>query len=270
LLAVPQNERPTPATLPLTALRPNRLQPRGRFEEAGLEELAQSIRAQGVVQPLVVAPLGDGIFTIVAGERRWRAAQLAGLDSVPVVVREVTEERELLELALVENLQRSDLNVMEEAEAYQMLRETFQLSQEAIAERVGRGRPTISNTLRLLRLPAEVQELLRQGRLTAGQARPLLSLPSPRDQIRAGMRAAEKGLSARQLEALVAVPRRNKTKRKPQEVHTAAAAERLTRALRTKVEITRRGRAGVVRIHFHSEDELMRIYDILNLGGGEA
>jgi ParB family transcriptional regulator, chromosome partitioning protein len=252
-------------TLPVASLRPNRLQPRARFDEAAIEELAQSIRAQGIVQPLVVTPQGEG-WTIIAGERRWRAARRAGLEAVPVVVREVADDRELLELALVENLQRADLNPVEEAEAYAALQEKFGLSQEEVAGRVGKARTTVTNALRLLRLPEEVRELLREGRLTAGQARPLLALAGAEGQIALAVRAVREGLSARDLERLAAAPReRPKAKKpdRPPEIHTAAAEEKLTRRLQTRVEIRRRGKGGQLRIHFHSEEELMRLYDVL-------
>jgi ParB family chromosome partitioning protein len=269
--ALIQKEEEAVRTLPVTSLRPNRLQPRTFFDEAGIEELAESIRSQGLIQPLVVKPEPDGSFSIVAGERRWRAARRAGLESVPVVVREVADDRELLELALVENLQRSDLNVLEEAEAYLALQEKFGLSQEEVAVRVGKGRPTVANALRLLKLPEEVQELLREGQLTAGQARPLLALPTAEEQVDLALRAVREGLSARDLERLTAPKDREKPKKKPApvEVHTAAAAEKLTRRLQTRVEIRRKGKGGQLHIHFHSEEELMRLYDALMERGEE-
>jgi ParB family chromosome partitioning protein len=251
-------------SLPLAALRPNRLQPRSRFDEAELEELAASIRERGLVQPLVVTPAGEGAYTIIAGERRWRAARRAGLEAVPVVVREVGGEAELLELALVENLQRADLNALEEAEAYKTLHERFGLTQEEIALRVGKGRPTVGNALRLLRLPPGVQALVRSGQLSAGQARPLLALEDAERQDELARRAVESGLSAREIETLVSQrSSRRRRRRAAAEPHAAAAAERLTQKLQTKVEITRRGRGGFLRIHFHSEEELMRLYDRL-------
>jgi ParB family chromosome partitioning protein len=255
-------------SLPLTSLHPNRFQPRTRFDEPAIQELAESIRSQGIVQPLVVTPEGEG-YAIIAGERRWRAARRAGLEVVPVVVREVADDRELLELALVENLQRSDLNAMEEAEAYAALQEKFGLSQEEVAARVGKARTTVTNALRLLRLPEEVRELLQEGKLTAGQARPLLALATPEEQIELAERAVRDGLSARDLERLAAAPQRPKAKKpdRPVEVHTAAAEEKLTRRLQTRVEIRRQGKGGQLRIHFHSEEELMRLYDVLNERG---
>ena len=251
-------------SLPVASLRPNRLQPRTHFDETAIEELTESIRAQGIVQPLVVTPEGEG-WTIIAGERRWRAARRAGLEEVPVVVREVVDARELLELALVENLQRSDLNPLEEAEAYAALQEKFSLSQEEVAGRVGKARTTVTNSLRLLRLPEEVRDLLREGKLTAGQARPLLALPGEEEQIRLAARAVREGLSARDLERLAAPRERPQPKKpdRPVEVHTAAAEEKLTRRLQTRVEIRRQGKGGHLRIYFHSEEELMRLYDVL-------
>lgn len=252
-------------TLPIDQLKPNRFQPRTQFDDEAIEELAASIRTQGVVQPLVVSPEADGTYLIVAGERRWRASRLAGLEQVPVHVRAVADDRELLELALVENLQRSDLNPLEEAEAYLSLQEKFGLSQEDIATRVGKARTTVTNSLRLLRLPDEVQELMREGHLTAGQTRPLLGLPSREAQIALAERAVREGLSARDLERLSSEPAREKPKKKPRpvEVNTAAAEERLTRRLQTRVEIRRKGKGGALHIHFHNEEELMRLYELL-------
>ena len=267
---VPEKPPEAVRTLPIDSLKPNRFQPRTQFADAALDELAESIRAQGIVQPLVVTPEGDG-WSIIAGERRWRAARKAGLTSVPVVVREVADDRELLELALVENLQRSDLNPVEEAEAYAALQEKFGLSQEAVAARVGKARTTVTNALRLLRLPEEVRDLLREGQLTAGQARPLLGMESADEQVLLAERAVREGLSARDLERLATAPREQpKPKKKtdrPVEVHTVAAEEKLTRRLQTRVEIKRQGKGGHVRIHFHSEEELMRLYDVLTERG---
>ena len=257
--------------LPVAQLQPSRYQPRAAFDDAGLEELAASIRAQGLIQPLIVSPTGKGIYTIIAGERRWRAAQRAGLAVVPVVVRQVRDDRELLELALVENLQRADLNPIEEAEAYRTLQEDFGLVQEEIATRVGKTRPAVSNTLRLLKLPPRVQDLLRSGRLTAGQARPLLALEDAGEIERLAERAADEGINARTLEALSttgAGTRRGARRRRATEPNAAAAAERLTQHLQTKVEIDRRRKGGVIRIHFHSEEELIRLFDLIFQRGG--
>lgn len=253
-------------SLAVTQLVPSRRQPRSRFDDAGLDELAESIRAQGLIQPIIVTPLHSDTYTIIAGERRWRAAQRAGLATVPVVVRAVRDDRQLLELALVENLQRTDLDPIEEAEAFQALLADFGLSHEEVAQRVGRSRSAISNALRLLRLPESVRDLLRTGALTAGQARPLLALDDAAEIERLAQRIVAEGLSARAAEEL-ATPRGargGKRRAKPEiEPNTAAAAERLTQRLQTRVDIERRGKGGVVKIHFHSEEELMRLFDRL-------
>ena len=252
-------------SVPVDKLEPNRFQPRSVFNDAGLDELAESIHAQGVVQPIVVTPKGEGLYTIIAGERRWRAARRAGLEEVPVVVREVEDDQQMLEMALVENLQRADLNAIEEAEAYRMLGDRFELSQEDIAGRVGKGRTTVTNALRLLRLPEEIRDFIREGRLTAGQARPLLAIPDRSRQIEIAERAVAEGLTARHLEALASGPKpaAKIKKKKELDVHTRAAMERLTQDLQTKVEINLKKRGGTIQIHFHSEEELIRLYDRL-------
>lgn len=258
-------------TVPVGQLSPNRFQPRTDFNDAGMEELTESIRQQGIVQPVVVTSAPGEGFTIIAGERRWRAARRAGLEEVPVVVKEVSDDRQLLEMALVENLQRADLNAIEEAEAFRSLQQAFSLSQEEIGVQVGRSRVAISNALRLLGLPEEIQDMLRDGRLTAGQARPLLSITDEEQLLQLARRAAKEGLSARQLETLTRGERQTRKRRTPKGVDadTAAAAERLTRRIQTKVEIRRRGTGGTVQLHFHSEEELMRLYDLL-LSIGDA
>ncbi len=257
-----------PTVLPIDLLEPNRFQPRLRFDDEQLAELAESIRVQGIIQPLIVARSIEGKFLIVAGERRWRAARRAGLAEVPVVIREVSDDRHLLELALVENLQRADLNPIEEAEALFAL-QNFGLAHEEIASRVGKSRPSVSNSLRLLRLPEDVRDLMRTGALTAGQARPLLGLASEEAQIALAERAVAENLSAREIERITSeVPPagRPKAEAKPTEVadgNTVAALETLTRKLQTRVEIRRRGKGGQLKVHFHSEEELIRLYDLL-------
>lgn len=263
-------EREPETALPVGRLEPSHLQPRSRFDEEDLESLAASIKSQGIVQPIVVTPSKKGIYRIVAGERRWRAAQLAGLDTVPVAVRDVADERQLLELALVENLQRADLNPIEEAEAYRSLEERFGLSHAEIGNRVGKSRATVANMMRLLRLEPPVLELLRSGRLTAGQARPLLAVDDPGRQIALARRAAAEGLSARTMESLASAKPAGKKKERQVDVHTRAAEVQLTRELKTKVEIHRRGRGGTLRIAFHSEEELIRLHELLMDRGGSA
>jgi ParB family chromosome partitioning protein len=256
-----------PTALPIDQLQPNRLQPRVRFDDDQLEELADSIRTQGIIQPLVVTAAGDGTFLIVAGERRWRAARRAGLTEVPVVIREVSGDRHLLELALVENLQRSDLNPIEEAEALLTL-QGFGLQHEEIAARVGKSRSAVSNSLRLLKLPEDVRDLMRSGALSAGQARPLLGLATGEAQIALAERAVSENLSARDLERMTAEPEGERQPKAPRpkpplDSNTVAALESLTRKLQTRIEIRRRGKGGQLQVHFHSEEELIRLYDLL-------
>lgn len=255
---------PDPVALPLERLKPNRLQPRNTFDSASLGELAASIESQGLVQPIVVTPRPGGDFTIVAGERRWRAAKQAGLSEVPVVVRRVESDGELLEMALVENLQRSDLNPVEEAEAYRRLADEFGLKQDEIARRVGKSRPQVANTIRLLGLPAEVLEYLRAGDLTAGQARPLLALSGSDERVNMARRVVRGKLSARQVESAA---RRAKGGRREMDPDTRAAAEQIARRLGTKVEILRSGKGGRVSIFFHSEEELIRLHEMLTKAG---
>lgn len=252
-------------SVPLEHLTPNKFQPRNDFAEDALNELAESIRQQGIVQPIVVTDRGDNRYSIVAGERRWRAARKAGLTQVPIVVRELESEQQRLELALVENLQRSNLNPVEEAEAYRSLQNGFGMSQEDIGHRVGKSRASVSHILRLLSLPPEILEMLREGRLSAGQARPLLAIEDPNLRLELAEKAVRDGLSAREIEAIVRgekKPRARKQEKK-QDPDTAAAEERLALRLQTKVQIKRRGEGGDVRIHFHNEEELMRIYELL-------
>jgi ParB family chromosome partitioning protein len=244
-------------------LEPNPWQPRSALDPARLSELSESIRQSGVVQPILVRPRGDR-FQIIAGERRWRAAREAGLTTVPVAVRDVPDEA-LLELALVENIQRQELTPLEEAQAFQRLQAEFSLTQEEVARRVGRDRTTVANTLRLLRLPRELRDLVAEGRLDAGHARALLALSDPEQQIELGREVARRGLSVREVERRVALARAARTGsgRPRKDANTRAAEERLRAALGTPVEVRRRGRGGSVRITFKSEAELQRLFDML-------
>jgi ParB family chromosome partitioning protein len=258
-------------------LAPNEDQPRVHVDEAKLEELSQSIRANGIIQPILVRKVGTG-YRIIAGERRWRAAQRAGLLKVPVVVREVPEgsHKQLLELALIENIQRENLNPIEEAAAYQRLAEEFQLTQEQIASAVGKDRSSVANYLRLLKLPDEVRAELGAGTLSMGHARALLALNDPAAQRHAAREVISRGLSVRDTELMVkklGTPNENANRNKnPQpgtgnleqsDVHTRAAEDRMRFALGTKVRIARRGQGGTIEIEFGSENELNRIYEYL-------
>ena len=244
-------------------LRPNKFQPRTHMDDSRIEELARSIRSNGVIQPIVVRKT-DGGYEIVAGERRWRASQRAGLLKVPVVVRDIPDDR-LLAAALIENIQREDLNPIEEAHAYRRLGEEFGLTQEQIADSVGKDRSSIANYVRLLRLPPEIRDHVAGGTLSMGHARALLSLPDAETQLHVGREIVHKGLSGRETETLVkrrlAPPSEKVAPAK--DVHTRAAEERLRFALGTRVRIVRKGKGGRVEIDFGDENELHRIYEQL-------
>jgi len=251
-------------------LTPNEFQPRVDMNDARLEELAQSIRSNGVIQPIVVRQVGDR-YQIIAGERRWRAAQLAGLRRVPIAIRDVPPGREksLLEIALVENIQREDLNPIEEALAYRRLADDFSLKQEDIADAVGKDRASVANLLRLLKLPDDVRAEVAAGRLSMGHARALLSLGDA-DRVRETARdVIARNVSVRETEALVkklledSPPARKAAAPRPVDVHTRAAEDRLKLLLGTRVRIVRKGTRGRIEIDFTSEDELIRIYDQL-------
>ena len=243
-------------------LEANPFQPRTVMEPARLEELAASIRESGLIQPLLVRRAG-GRYQIIAGERRWRAAQRLGLATVPVVIRDVPDDR-LLELALVENIQREELSPLEEAQAFQRLHDEFRLTQEDVARKVGRDRSTIANTVRLLRLPAEVREMIAAGRLDAGHGRALLALERTEDQLVLAREAARRGLSVREVERRVALLRAPRARRPGhRDANVRAAEERLRAALGTRVRIVRRGMGGALRVEFKSEAELQRVYELL-------
>jgi ParB family chromosome partitioning protein len=242
-------------------LTPNRFQPRTTMDDGKIEELARSIRSNGIIQPIVVRKIESG-YEIIAGERRWRASQRAGLLKVPVVVRDMPDDR-LLAAALIENLQREDLNPMEEAHAYRRLADEFHLTQEQIADAVGKDRSSIANIIRLLRLPLEVRENVAAGAIGMGHARALLSLPDEAAQLRWGRDIVSKQLSVREIEVLVKKALTPDASREaPQkDVHTRAAEDRLRFALGTPVRIVRRHKGGRIEIDFGSEDELQRLYD---------
>ncbi len=243
-------------------LVPSRFQPRREFSSDALAELAASVKEQGIIQPIVVVPRGEQ-FEIVAGERRWRAAIQAGLARVPVVVREKRSDKELLEIALVENLQREDLNPLEAAAAYARLKEEFHLTQEDVARRVGKDRATVANSLRLLKLPASVRDKILRGELSAGHAKALAALASADDQERLAEEILRRALSVRQTEKRVAAigshPALKREHRR--DPFTRDAEEKLARRLATRVKIVRRRRGGRIEIAFGSEEELIRLYE---------
>ena len=260
-----------PLEVDIDRLSPKELQPRMQFDDEKLEELARSITAKGIIQPILVRPLTAGAYSIIAGERRWRAAQRAGLLKVPVVVRDVAEgsDQQLLELALIENVQRENLNPLDEAIAYQRLADQFSLTQEQIAAAVGKDRSSVANFMRLLKLPEEVRADLAAGTLSMGHARTLLSLPDEAAQRHAAREVISRSLSVRDTEALVkrlsgpAPVRAAKAPTPPNDVHTRAAEDRMRFALGAKVKIVRQGTGGTIEIAFENEAELNRLYEHL-------
>lgn len=252
---------------PVDLIDPGVLQPRTHFDEAKLEELAQSIRANGVVQPVLLRPKGER-FELIAGERRWRAAQRAGLTKIPAVLREVSDDK-ILELALIENIQREDLNPIEEALAYKKLIDTLGLTQESVAERVGRDRTYITNYLRLLRLPEDIQTLVQAGKLSTGHARALIGLDDTDIQRRIARKIIEQELSVRATERMVRevaspAPRR-RGERAPGDANVRAAETKLRRQFGTQVRIVqdKEGAAGRIELEFYSADDLDRLYSLL-------
>lgn len=247
-------------------ISPNALQPRRAFDEAKLEELTASIRDRGVIQPLIVRRNGDG-YELIAGERRLRAAMKAGLKEVPVVVREASDN-DSLQLALIENLQREDLNAIEEAQAYRRLQEEFHLGQEEIAQKVGKSRPAVANSMRLLQLPEEVQRDLIEGKLSAGHARALLSLERDTLISAAAREVIAKGLSAREVEKLVRKlkgARRTKRAAGLLDPDLRSFTEKLQRCLGTKVRVVHRGNRGKIEIDYYSLADLDRISRVIGI-----
>jgi ParB family transcriptional regulator, chromosome partitioning protein len=258
--------------VPLDRVRPCPLQPRKDFGPEALHELADSIRAQGIVQPLIVRER-DGQLELIAGERRWRAAQLIGLAEVPVIVREA-DDRAVLELALIENLQRENLNPIEEAQGYAQLVEVFQLKQEEVATKVGKSRTVVANALRLLKLPGSIQTSVREGRLSVGHAKVILGLATERHQKLAAERILTEGLNVRQTEALVARLQARETgvitkpipvTRLAPDAHVASLENKLRERLGTKVHLRYVQGKGAVEITFFSDAELERILQVIGV-----
>ena len=255
------------AMVAIGQISPNPYQPRKTFNDASIEELSRSVKEHGIIQPLVVTKIGDDKYRLIAGERRFRAAQKAGLEIVPVVIKETMADGDVLQVALIENIQREDLNPIEEAYAYHQLHEEFQLTQEEISKRVGKERSTVANFLRLLKLPDSVKKLLAAGQLSMGHARAILAVDSSKKQEQLAERVVKRNLNVRQTEML-AQESANKGEKaeqpeKEKDVFTRDAEERLARTLRSKVEIDRKRRGGVIHIRFGSEDELIRLVEEL-------
>jgi len=246
-------------------IKPNPEQPRKVFNDKALRELTASIKEKGVLQPVMVRRAENGEYYLIAGERRWRAAALSGLKKIPAMVKE-SGPGESLELALIENIQRDDLNPIETAEAFYRLIEEHKYTQETLSKRVGKDRATVANYLRLLKLPPEVKGLINDGRLSMGHAKAIVSLPTRRAQMEASRAVVKKGLSVRETEALcrrlLETPS-GKTRKKVKDPDISALEERLKRSLGTKVRIRHRGKAGKVEIEYYSLDELDRLLEIL-------
>ena len=261
------------STLPLQKIEPNPLQPRKTFAEEELDALAESIRIHGIIQPLTVRLLPNGYYQIIAGERRWRAARLAGLSQVPVVVIEA-DDRKAMELALIENLQRADLNPIEEAEGYQQLISQYGMTQEQAAERVGKSRPAVANALRLLSLGPEILKLVEAGTISAGHARALLVLKTDGERMAVAQKVQNLSLSVRQTEALckkMAKPPKEAPKEAPVAVDYVAECEKeLKRTLGRGVRIVDGKRKGHIELEYYGQDDLQRLYEVLqSLSGRE-
>ena len=251
-----------PVTLKLRDIEPNKEQPRKTFDEKGLQELANSIERNGVLQPLLVRPMADGSYQLVAGERRWRASRMAGLTEVPVVIKEMSDEQ-AMEIALIENLQREDLNPIEEAEGLQLLIERYKLTQEEAAARVGRSRPAIANALRLLGLPAEVRALAKDGKISAGHARALLSFDDKAEMLKTANEIQENDLSVRDVEKIA----KSKSKDQTQKPHRKSNRDTyydevelaLSEALNRKVKVKVSKTGGSLEIEFFDKKDLEKL-----------
>ena len=258
--------------LPIAQVEPGLKQPRKRFDQAALEDLAESIRLHGILQPLTVRRLASGYYQIIAGERRWRAAKLAGLSEVPATIVEA-DDRKVMELGLIENLQREDLDPMEEAQGYQALIQDYGLTQEEAARRVGKSRPTVANALRLLSLPDAVQALVEEGKLSAGHARAILAVPGSAGQKKLAQKVVAEGLSVRQTEALARRLARpepeepSSPRADPMKLYRDAAAKDLTARWGRRVSITMGAKKGKLEFEFYGDEDLTALLDRLEAAG---
>ena len=274
-----QSQEGGSVSLPLAQVEPGLKQPRKRFDEETLADLADSIRTHGIIQPLTVRRLSSGYYQIIAGERRWRAAKLAGLSEVPAVIIEA-DDRKVMELGLIENLQREDLNPMEEAMGYRTLMEEYALTQEETAQRVGKSRPAVANALRLIALPDAIRHLVEEGQLSAGHARALLSISSSTLQKKLAQKIIAEGLSVRQTEALAKRFAREEAQEEtayaappdPMKLYRDAAAKDLTTRWGRKVSITMGPKKGKLEFEFYNDEDLTELLDRLSdlRGGGQS
>lgn len=264
---VAQEDLGSAQEIALNQIQPNPKQPRTDIDEDGIAELADSIKKVGLLQPIIVRPYGEG-YQIIAGERRWRASQAAGLEHVPVRVL-TADDTAALELALIENLQREDLNSIEEARGYRRLLTEYQMTQAELADKVSKSRSAITNALRLLDLPEEVQELVYEGRLTAGHARAVLSVPDEAMRVKLAQKLVEQGLSVREAENLARLYASGQSERSPRPVTPKSfkvVARKLRLVLGTNVRVKQTAKKGKIEIEFHGEDDLERIFQVLATG----
>ena len=261
-------------SLPISQVQPGLNQPRKRFDPESLADLADSIRIHGVIQPVTVRRLASGYYQIIAGERRWRAAKQAGLEEIPAVIIEA-DDRKVMELGLIENLQREDLNPAEEARGYQVLMEEYGLTQEQVAERMGKSRPAVTNTLRLLALPEDLLKLVEEGALSAGHARAILGAPTPALQREAAKQVVQRGLSVRQTEALVKAlqkqqERAQKETRDELALYQGEQEKSLSGRLGRKVTISHHGKKGKIQLEYYSDEDLEALLALLDQSQGEG
>lgn len=248
-------------------LRVSRNQPRTIMREEKINELVISIKEHGILQPIIVRPSKDGTYEIIAGERRWRAAQKAGLHTVPVIIKDI-EDLKMVEIALVENIQREDLNPLELAKAYKALIDNFDLTQEELSAKIGKDRATIANTIRLLSLPQSVQKALYEDLITFGHAKAILSIKGKENQEKVLYEIIKKGLSVRETEKLSVAKEKKFTENKSIDPNTQAAEQEMKKKLGLNVSISRKGKGGIVKIFFNNEDELNHIYEWICRFGG--
>jgi len=265
--AAPVPAAATELKIEVSRIRPNRRQPRQDFDDGAIDDLARSLKTTGLLQPVIVRPAENGHYELVAGERRWRAAQRAGIHRIPAVIRDVPDEK-LLELALIENVQREELNAIEEAEAYRILADDLGLTQQEIAERVGKQRTSIANALRLLNLPLKVQQMVRAKQISMGHARALLALEDAKIIVELAQRIASEGLSVREVEARAKRPAGDASGKpgrpaKAVDPNVAAAEQTLQRALATRVRIVGSATAGRIEIQYRGDEDLDRLYRML-------
>lgn len=264
---IPESEEPDKNSIieiKITDIEANEMQPRKSFDDETLADLSESIKEHGVVQPIIVRKLGNS-YQIIAGERRWRAARMAGKRTIPAIVKECSN-LEVMELALIENLQREDLNSIEEAQAYKSLIEEYNMTQEEISKKIGKSRPAIANSLRLLQLPQEIKNMIEEGKVTQGHARALLAIGSEKKQLEMAEKIINQQLNVRQIEKLVKETKHQKKNEKPLnnfQIEINQLEERLKTVLGTKVTIQHKNNKGKIEIEYYSNEDLDRILELL-------